>query len=95
MPDRRRERTIWVARLHISPRTAAKLSTWHQLSADEVRDAVECLPGLPFRWDLHPSRGLRAIVKTTIRGRPALVVLYPAPDPFGDAWNLGSTYHID
>ena len=59
--------TIWIARLLVSPATAAKLSARHGLSADEVRDALTCVPGLQFRWDRHPARGRRAIVRVVIR----------------------------
>ena len=45
--------------------------------------------GLAFAWHDDPERGLRAIVSVWIRARPVLVVLYPASDPLGDAWNLG------
>jgi hypothetical protein len=86
--------TIWVARLNISPRTAHKISSVHGLQADEVRAAVERVPGLPFTWNDHPERGRRAIVRAVIRDRPVLVVLYPTHDPFGEVWNLGSAYPL-
>jgi hypothetical protein len=85
---------IWVARLKISHATAHKLSTLHGLQADEVREAVQCVPGLPIRWDDDPERGRRAIVETLIRGQKVAVVLYPANDPLGDAYHLGSAYPI-
>lgn len=85
---------IWVARLGISRETANKISRDHGLQADEVRDAVQCVPGLPFRWDDDCERGRRAIVETFIRGQKVAVVLYPANDPFGDAYHLGSAYPI-
>jgi hypothetical protein len=85
---------LWVARLMISRATAHKLSTVHGLQAAEVRDAVQCVPGLPFRWDDDPERGRRAIVETSIRGQNVAVVLYPANDPLGDAYHLGSAYPI-
>jgi len=88
--------TIWVADLKISPATAEKISSVHGLNADEVRDAVECIAGLPFTWHLHPERGWRAILETQIRGHRCLVVLYPRPeDAYGDSWNLGSAYPLD
>jgi hypothetical protein len=86
--------TIWVARLRISDATAHKISTQHGLQANEVRDAVEGVSGLPFVWDDDPQRGRRAIVETFIRGDRVLVVLYPAHDPLGDVFNLGSAYRI-
>jgi hypothetical protein len=86
---------IWVARLNVSRRTAEKINSVHSMTEHEVRSAVECVEGLQFSWDDDPARGLRAIVKTSIRNRPVLVVLYPAWDPVGDAWNLGSAYFVD
>lgn len=60
------------------------------MGVDEVRDAVECVYNLRFVWDDDPERGLRAIVEVSLRGRRALVVLYPAGGE--DEWHLGSAY---
>jgi hypothetical protein len=81
--------------LNISPRTAEKVASRHQLTGDEIRDAVVCVSGLTFAWHMHPQRGERAIVSVQIRGRPALIVLYPTADAAGDVWNLGSAYFVD
>jgi hypothetical protein len=85
---------IWVARLKISRAVAHKISTEHGLQAVEVRDAVQCVRGLPFLWDDEPERGRRAIVETIIRGHRVAIVLYPTNDPLGDTYNLGSAYRI-
>ncbi|MGH3741940.1 MAG: hypothetical protein ACRDT1_11470 [Micromonosporaceae bacterium] len=79
----------------MSQRTAEKISQRHHMTEGEVREAVTCVPGLVYVWDDDPDRGLRALVKTRIRGRDALVVLYPTDDGLGDAYNLGSAYFID
>jgi hypothetical protein len=86
--------TIWVARLGISRTTANKISRDHGLQADEVRDAVLCVRGLTFVPDDDPERGRRFLVETFIRGVRVMVVLYPANDPLGDAYHLGSAYPI-
>jgi hypothetical protein len=86
--------TIWVARLKVSRATAHKLSTVHGLQAAEVRDAVEGVRNLPFKWDEDLERGRRVIVQTFVRGQKVAVVLYPADDPLGDAYHLGSAYRI-
>jgi hypothetical protein len=86
--------TIWVARLGISRATANKISKDHGLQADEIRDAVVCVRGLTFVPDDDPKRGRRALVETFIRGVRVMVVLYPANDPLGDAYHLGSAYPI-
>lgn len=88
-------RRLWVAQLWISERTAAKINGAHQLSSEEVRDAVECVAGLEFVWHLDEARGERAIVSTRIRGRSALAVLYDAGHPLGDVYWLGSVYFVD
>jgi hypothetical protein len=85
---------IWVARLRISRRVAAKINQLHHIEPQEVRDAVECVAGLDVSENLDPERGWRVIVRTTIRENEALVVLYPAEDPMGDVWRLGSVYFI-
>lgn len=82
---------IWVAELSISPATRTKLASIHHLDAEDVRDAVQCVAGLPFRWDDDPDRGRRAIVETRIGATTVQVVLYPAGD---DSWRLGSAYPI-
>ena len=83
---------LWVARLIVSQATRAKLSSKHNLNADEVLDAIVCVEGLDYRWDNDPERGWRALVEADIRGVPVIVVLYPVEDPFGDAYALGSAY---
>jgi hypothetical protein len=87
-------RRLWVARLHVSHRTAEKISLLHGITEAEVRAAVVCVEGLEYVWHVHPERGLRAIVKAVIHRKPALVVLYPADDPLGDSYNLGSAYFV-
>jgi hypothetical protein len=81
---------LWVARLIISARTAGKLISRHGVDCHEVRDAVVGVRGLRYVWDDDPSRGRRALVEVTIRGRLCLVVLYPVADPSGDVYALGS-----
>lgn len=86
--------TVWVARLHISARTAAKITQRHDITPDEVREAIVCVPGLRGRWHDHPERGRRALVDLLIRGRLAVAVLYPSDSALGDEWDLGSVYHL-
>jgi hypothetical protein len=84
---------IWVARLIISERTEKKIINVHGIYPEEVQAAVVCVRGLRFSWDHHHERGRRAIVKTRINRKPALVVLYAA-DAALDEWWLGSAYYI-
>lgn len=85
---------LWVARLLISARTAAKVAHRHNLDVEEVRDAVQCVVGLPFTWDVDELRGRRVIVKVRVRGTECDVVLYDAGDPLGDVYHLGSAYRV-
>jgi hypothetical protein len=77
---------LWVAHLLISNETAKKIISVHGIHPDDVRAAVECVTGLSFTWDDHPERGRRAIVKTRINQKPALVVLYLADAGWDDWW---------
>ena len=91
----RRRVPIWVGRLKISPRTGQKIIQEHGLTPIEVREAVEAVAGLRALWDQDPVFGLRALIRTRIRDRPVLVVLYEWADPFGDTFSLASAYFID
>lgn len=86
--------TVWVARLYASQPTRQKLIEKHQLTVEEVEDAIVCKSGLSFVWNDHPERGRRALIEVAIRSRRVMVVLYPADDPLGDGWNLGSAYPL-
>jgi hypothetical protein len=83
---------LWVARLVISQATRTKLSSLHHLNADDVLDAIVCVPGLSYAWDDDPERGRRALVEIRIRRDTVIVVLYPVNDPSGDVYALGSAY---
>jgi hypothetical protein len=83
---------LWIARLIVSPRTAEKLSSKHNLDQQEVVDAVVCVKNLAYTWNVDPERGLRALVEVEIRGKRCLVVIYPVDDPSGDVYALGSAY---
>jgi hypothetical protein len=85
---------VWIAELFISEPTAQKLTNRHHLHPQEVREAVLCVSGLRGSWDIHPERGERALVRTFIRGKEVLVVLYPRGPHPSDEWNLGSAYFL-
>ncbi|WP_306208441.1 hypothetical protein [Actinoplanes sp. RD1] len=86
---------LWVAKIHISARVEEKINSKHQITADEVRAAVECVEGLDYKYSFHEVRGWRWLVKTRIRGRPVMVVLYEAADPLGDIYRLGGAHFTD
>jgi hypothetical protein len=83
---------LWVARLIVSQATSTKLSSLHNLNEDEIRDAIVCVEGLSYTWNVDPDRGRRALVEVDIRGEQVIVVLYPVADPLGDVYALGSAY---
>jgi hypothetical protein len=83
---------LWVAKLVVSQATRAKLSSKHNLDADEVLDAIVCTGGLYYQWDDDPERGRRAMVQVYLRGVEVIVVLYPVESPSGDVYALGSAY---
>jgi hypothetical protein len=81
--------------LLISRSVAEKLEDKHNLTALQVREAVERVSGLEGSWDNDRERGLRVILETEIEGMTMLVVLYPADDLGFDIWRLGSAYCTD
>jgi hypothetical protein len=83
---------LWVAAIYISARVEEKINNKHGITADEVRGAVQCVEGLVYARSHHEDRGWRWLVKVRIQDRPALIVLYLADDPMGDAYRLGSAY---
>lgn len=83
---------MWVARLHISPATASKISSKHGLDAEEVRGHIQCAERLFYTWDDDPERGRRVLVQFNIRSRSCLAVLYPDPNLPDDEYWLGSVY---
>jgi hypothetical protein len=83
---------LWIARLIVSQATRLKLSSKHNLDADEVLDALVCVAGLYYRWDDDSERGRRVLVEANIRGIAVIAVLYPVQDPSGDVYALGSAY---
>lgn len=88
-------RSLWIAALAISDRTADKIRGKHHIEPDEVRAELVCVSGLEYGWHTDEERGERAMVSITLHGRPALAVLYDAEHPMGDVWNLGSVYFLD
>jgi len=87
-------RTLVVTILHISTRTAAKISDddHGNLAPDAVRASIVGVGPLPFRWDHHPVRGDRAYVFTAIGDLACQLVLYPARSGNPEEWHLGSAY---
>lgn len=85
-------RAVAVAELRISERTAEKLRDGHGVDADDVRDAVENVPGLRGNMHFHPQRGWRMLLAVQVRGESCRVVLYPTDAD--EVWNLGTAYPL-
>jgi hypothetical protein len=99
---------IWVAQLIISPAIRAKINGQHQVTADDVRSACECVSGLFGQWEPgDATHSRRVLVEVAVRRRSriarrgkvdkraatrVLVVLFPVSDPMGDVYALGSAY---
>jgi len=81
-----------ISTIIVSHATEQKLLHRHQISLDELEDAVVGVVGLRSTWGDHPTRGRRLLVEASIRKRKVLVVLYPTD--VSDEWNLGSAYFI-
>ena len=85
---------VWVAKLHISDRTAQKIRPETPDHPSRGQRGGRRCRGLRYVWSEDPERGERAIIETTIRGRRVLIVLYPRESTMGDEWNLGSAYPV-
>jgi hypothetical protein len=81
---------LWVARLYVSERTRAKISSKHGLDVDDIRAHLVGALGLRGVWQHHPVRGLRALVEVYLGDQRVIVVLYPADEP--DAFHVASAY---
>lgn len=70
----------------------AEIAARHQVTLDEVREAVIYTDVEESGWDYDPDpkRGWRLlVVGTTYTGRRLLVVLFPVDEPEG-IWRLGT-----
>jgi hypothetical protein len=85
-------RTLEIAELRISGKTAEKILRIHGIHADEVRETVEGVGRLPYWWVEDERQGRRAMLITSIRDEAVIVVLYPCAGELGTVWNLGSAY---
>lgn len=72
------------------PGTQAKISGKHQLSLDDVEDAL----GGPIsqRWDVDPDRGRRLLVRGRVRGRSVDIVLKLLDGERG-IWELKTAFY--
>ena len=80
----------YISEVRVSATVQAKIATKHNVTVDEVNEAVVLCSVIRSGWDHHPDRGWRLLVKgTTHTGRTLNVVLYPL-DELEGIWNLGT-----
>jgi hypothetical protein len=69
---------VYIAVVNASQNVLAKINEKHQITYDEVKEAVVLQSNLDARWVSDTRRGLRLYVKArTFSGRSLNVVLYP------------------
>jgi len=85
---------LWVARLHISARTEAKIRGRHGLDPFEIREHIECRRTLDGRQYDDPARGRQYIVKVTVGSQRIVAVLYASRHGAEDEFDLASAYLI-
>lgn len=72
---------LWIAELRISDAVATKISSRHRVTADEIREALICVPGLTYAH--RDDTGCE--IQIFLRGREHLAVIFPrhGADPDG------------
>ncbi len=84
----------YIATLRISRKVLEKLHSKHDLSLEEVKEAILLGAHLSMRWDYDPERGRRLFVwGLTTDGRRLKVVLYPVDDD--GVWRIASAWDVD
>jgi len=86
--------TLEVRRLQISARTSDSSARSMVSTPRNFARRSRAWAELPFRWQNHRERGLRAILVVAVGEQAVQVVLYPALDEGADVWNLGSAYAV-
>jgi hypothetical protein len=82
-----RLQAVYIAEVRISPTVRAKLATKHQVTEQDVSEALVLTPLERAGWEHHRERGWRLLVTgKTADGRRLNAVLYPADEPDGTWW---------
>lgn len=69
---------IWIARLEISDAVERKIRRKHNLTGDEVREAIVARRDVHAYWENHSVHGYRIIVSSKLtNGTRLLVWLFP------------------
>lgn len=85
-------KSLWVAELIISERTRAKITSYHNIDPNDVRQAIVAAEGLKYKHRSDEPRGPRYYVEFSIGPARVLAALYPVAHPLGDVYALGSAY---
>lgn len=81
---------IYIGLVLIDPSVEAKINEKHNVTPDEVREAIQWPARARAVWEDHPDHGLRVIaVGTTWTGRTLMAVLQPVHEADG-TWRLRS-----
>jgi hypothetical protein len=71
---------IYIGKAIIDPPIVAKLNTKHQVTQDELREALEWPAKVRVAREVHPEHGLRWIaLARTATSREVIATLLPAP----------------
>ena len=78
---------VYIAEVRISRAVAAKLAEKHNVTEQDVRDALVLTRLERAGWDHDHDKGWRLLVTgTTFEGRRLNAVLYPADEHDGTWW---------
>jgi hypothetical protein len=79
---------IYIAQIWIDDTVEEKIKNKHEVTPEEVREALCLRQDAETYWEDHPAHGLRVIgLGTTYVGRPILAVLLPI-DELDGTWVL-------
>ena len=90
-PNVQPSRSIYIAEIRIADSIELKIKTKHNVTPEEVREALVLRNDVRAGWENHPAHGERVVaLGTTYRGRPILAVLVPVDpaDPLDGVWIL-------
>ncbi len=86
---------IYIAEVEISASVADKINSKHNVTPEEVREAIILRTPLRARWVYDANRGDRlAVVAEGYGGRTLKVLLYPI-DVNDGRWSLGTAFPGD
>jgi hypothetical protein len=86
---------VWIAQVEIDPEIASKVQTKHNISPDEVREAICFGAHRDARWHTHDQYGRRLIViGDNYAGRSIVAYLKPINEAEG-IWECRTAMALD